>query len=204
MSKKNSYTTAEPLEWNDATALIRALARNQEYQKSMLFAIGCFMGLRISDILRLRWLDILNEEDDGKLNTLLIQEKKTSKQRIIKINQEFLEHAQKCYEGLGRPDKDMPIFYGRNHKVWTIQWVNCILKQVRSDYPSYFKGVKNFSSHSLRKTFGKQIYLAAGNNAEDALVRLSQIFGHSSTSITRRYIGITQETINNCYDMLNF
>ena len=63
MSLKYSNTTADYLVWSDAMNLIRKLAKDQNYKISLLVAIGCFTGLRISDILALRWNQILNTEE---------------------------------------------------------------------------------------------------------------------------------------------
>ena len=60
MSLKYSTTTADYLEWSEAMNLIRNLAKDGNYKISLLVAIGCFTGLRISDILALRWRQILN------------------------------------------------------------------------------------------------------------------------------------------------
>ncbi len=43
--------------------LIRKLARDSNYKMSLLIALGCFTGLRISDILALRWNQILDAEE---------------------------------------------------------------------------------------------------------------------------------------------
>ena len=59
MSLKYSNTTADYLEWSEAMNLIRRLTRDKNYKISLLIAIGCFTGLRISDILTLRWKQIL-------------------------------------------------------------------------------------------------------------------------------------------------
>ena len=59
MSQKYSKTTADYLVWSDAMNLIRKLAKDGNYKMSLLVAIGCFSGLRISDILALRWVQIL-------------------------------------------------------------------------------------------------------------------------------------------------
>jgi integrase len=75
-----------------------------------------------------------------------------------------------------------------------------------------FKGLKyryrlnitHFSTHTLRKTFSARIYKMAGDKSEDALVRLSEILGHSSTAITRKYIGLTQQVMADTYDMLAY
>lgn len=59
MSLKYSNTTADYLEWSEAMNLIRRLTKDDNYKISLLIAIGCFTGLRISDILTLRWKQIL-------------------------------------------------------------------------------------------------------------------------------------------------
>lgn len=53
-------------------------------------------------------------------------------------------------------------------------------------------------THTLRKTFG---YWAYKQGIDITL--LMKIFNHSAPSITLRYIGITQEDINNVYVNLN-
>ena len=60
MSLKYSSTTADYLQWSEAMNLIRKLARDSNYKMSLLIALGCFTGLRISDILALRWNQILD------------------------------------------------------------------------------------------------------------------------------------------------
>jgi integrase len=47
-------------------------------------------------------------------------------------------------------------------------------------------------THTMRKTFGYHFYKQTGD-----VVTLMQIFNHSSQSMTMRYIGMTQESINN-------
>jgi len=63
MGMKYSTTTADYLEWEIAMNLIRKLAKDENYKMSLLIAIGCFTGLRISDILSLRWNQILNTDE---------------------------------------------------------------------------------------------------------------------------------------------
>ena len=64
--------------------------------------------------------------------------------------------------------------------------------------------IKNFSCHSLRKTFGRQVYNMNSDNAELALVKLMELFNHSSVAITKRYLGLRQEEILQTYDCLSF
>lgn len=66
------------------------------------------------------------------------------------------------------------------------------------------KCVKNLSTHSLRKTFGRHIYECTNGNGEMALVMLSELFNHSNISITKRYLGLRKKEILRCYDLLDF
>ena len=75
MSQKYSTTTADFLVWSDAMNLIRKLAKDDNYKMSLLVALGCFTGLRISDILALRWNQILG------VSEFTIIEKMTGKKR---------------------------------------------------------------------------------------------------------------------------
>lgn len=76
-----------------------------------------------------------------------------------------------------------------------------MLKEIKKKYRLH---VGNFSCHSLRKTFGRQVYTMSGENAELALVKLMELFNHSSVAITKRYLGLRQEEILEAYDMLSF
>jgi EamA-like transporter family len=58
--------------------------------------------------------------------------------------------------------------------------------------------------HSLRKCFGREIFNRSNENAELAIVKLSQLFNHSNPAITRRYLGISQKELLDTYDVLSF
>ena len=103
MSQKYSTTTADYLVWSDAMNLIRKLVKDGNYKMSLLIAIGCFTGLRISDILSLRWKQILNVLE------FTITEKKTGKRRTIRLNPELQRHISDCYEHIHPIGVESPI-----------------------------------------------------------------------------------------------
>ena len=90
MSLKYSNTTADFLQWDEAMNLIRKLFKDGNYNMSLLVALGCFFGLRISDILALRWNQILN------VSEFTIIEHKTGKKRTIRINPQLQRHIAEC------------------------------------------------------------------------------------------------------------
>ena len=195
MSLKYSITTADYLNWNEAMNLIRTLTKDGKHKISLLVAIGCFWGLRISDILSLRWEQILNVDE------FTIIERKTGKNRTIRINQQLKRHIADCYEKINPISIKSPILVSQKGTIYSIQRVNVILKEMKSEYKL---SVKNFSCHSLRKTFGRQVYNNNSENAELALVKLMELFNHSSISITKRYLGLKQEELLQTYDSLSF
>ena len=195
MSLKYSNTTADYLVWSDAMNLIRKLAKDKDYKMSLLIALGCFTGLRISDILALRWEQILNTEE------FTITEKKTGKRRTLRLNPQLQQHIKECYEHIQPIGIKAPILVSQKGTVFSIQRINVILKEIKKKYRMK---VKNFSCHSLRKTFGRQVYTMSGENAELALVKLMELFNHSSVAITKRYLGLRQEEILETYDVLSF
>ena len=85
--------------------------------------------------------------------------------------------------------------------VFSVQRINIILKELKKKYRLH---IGNFSCHSLRKTFGRQVYNMNSENSELALVKLMELFNHSSVAITKRYLGLRQEELLNTYDCLSF
>lgn len=195
MSQKYSTTTADFLVWSDAMNLIRKLAKDNNYKMSLLVALGCFTGLRISDILALRWNQILGVDE------FTIIEKKTGKKRTLRLNPQLQKHIQECYEHIKPIGVKAPILVSQKGTIFTIQAINRILKDIKKKYKVK---IKNFSCHSLRKTFGRQVYNMNSENSELALVKLMELFNHSSVAITKRYLGLRQEEILETYDCLSF
>lgn len=195
MSLKYSQTTSDYLQWNEAMQLVRSLYKDANYKMSLLISVGCFWGLRISDILSLRWKDILNVDE------FTIIEHKTGKQRTIRINLQLKRHITDCYKQINPIGINAPILVSQKGTTYTIQRINIILKEIKA---SYKLSIKNFSCHSLRKTFGRQVYNQNSDNAELALVKLMELFNHSNVAITKRYLGLRQEELLNTYDCLTF
>ena len=134
------------------------------------------LGLRISDIVKLRLCDIVN---DGGRYRLSIVEQKTGKQRVFTVPlviQQYIENY--CLRNrIGRTERIFPI---------TAREVQKVLARV-CDYLGY-EGV---STHSFRKWYATEIYKKNGYDI-DLVQRLLQ---HSSAAVTQRYIGIEPERI---------
>jgi integrase len=189
---KRKQTATSGMEWNSMLGLTERLKRDKQYRDFLLITIGCYFGLRVGDLLTLKWADLQDRDE------LVLTEHKTGKPRRITINPRVTEAINFCSNKLmlsGYPHPDNYIFSNRWGAPVSISYVNKRLKVI---FKKYHVNVKNPSSHTLRKTFGKRVF-ESDNKSERALVYLSEIFSHSSIAITRRYIGITQEQIANVY-----
>ncbi|MGB3947465.1 MAG: tyrosine-type recombinase/integrase [Bacteroidia bacterium] len=189
---RTKQTATSGMEWNTMLGLTQRLKQDKLYRDYLLISMGCYFGLRIGDLLSLRWRDVIDKND------LLINEQKTKKVRKITINPKVQEAANSYASQLKSINKFSPadyIFSNRWNGPITVSYIN---KRLKVLFKKYNVSVQNPSSHTLRKTFGKRIY-EADSKSERALVYLSEIFSHSSIAITRRYIGITQEQIADMY-----
>ena len=196
MSLKGSSTRADYIEWDTAVNLVHRLYRDGDYRMSLLIGGGIFFGLRISDLLQLSW-NMLLEGDSFSLT-----EQKTGKRRTVRINRDFQKHIRACHKAMRVTDNASKCFTNATGQPLSIQRVNVLLKQIKAKYG--LKTVRNISSHSLRKTFGRKVFESAGENANMALVRLSELFNHSNVAITKIYLGIRQEELLETYDLLDF
>ena len=134
------------------------------------------LGLRISDILKLRLCDIVKDGDRYRLE---IVEQKTSKSRVFTVPlviQQYIENY--CLRnGIRRSDIIFPITERAVQKQLAIV----------CDY----LGFTGISTHSFRKWYATEIYNA--NGYDIALVQ--RLLQHSSASTTQRYIGIEPQRI---------
>ena len=134
------------------------------------------LGLRISDIVKLRLCDIVL---DGGRYRLEIVEQKTGKRRIFTVPlviQQYIENY--CLRnGLRRDELIFPL---------TERAIQKQLKIV-CDY----LGFEGISTHSFRKWYATEIYKNSGYDI--ALVQ--RLLQHSSAATTQRYIGIEPQRI---------
>ena len=134
------------------------------------------LGLRISDIIKLRPCDIVRDGDRYRLE---IVEQKTGKHRVFTVPLLIWQYIENyCLRnGIKRTDLIFPI---------TERAVQKQLKIV-CDY----LGFEGISTHSFRKWYATEIYNA--NGFDIALVQ--RLLQHSSATTTQRYIGIEPQKI---------
>jgi integrase len=192
MSLKGQRTTTTSLDWDQFRSLISKLERDQEYKYCLLIAIGVFTGLRISDLLQLRFGHFENSD------ILTVQEKKTGKTRRIKINADLKAIIERVKKKMEPKDPDQFIFINRYRtKPISSSWINVTLKRIFKKYGIETEG--NISSHMFRKTLGNRV-LKLNNYSGESVILLMELFSHSSPAITKKYLGIREREIMDVYD----
>ncbi len=156
----------------------------------IIVLIGINTGLRIGDIVPLKVKDVY------KKTHIFLFEQKTGKSKrfpISHISKELNDYIEEY--NLSQEDY---LFQSR-------QIDSDGIKRNISTTQAYRKlkaaadklNIQDFGTHSLRKSFGYHYY-----KQNKDIAKLMTIFNHSSEAITMRYIGITQEAIDE--SMVNF
>lgn len=194
MSLKGQRTTTTSMDWDQFKSLISKLERDGEYKYCLLIATGVFTGLRISDLLQLRFSQFENAD------ILTIQEQKTGKTRRIKINPDLKTIIDRIKGRMVGINTESFIFLNRyGTKPIDKSWVNVELKRIFKKYGIELEG--NVSSHMFRKTLGNRV-LKLNNYSNESIVLLMELFSHSSVALTKRYLGIREKEVMDVYDSL--
>lgn len=143
----------------------------------LIFLIGINTGLRVNDLVCLKVADMKDK------TTLVIREGKTNKRREINIG--MLQDEIRQFIADKQPE-DFLFESQKGSKAITTTQVYRILNDA-ADY----LGRSDIGTHTMRKTFGYHHY----KQFKDVAI-LQEIFNHAAPSITKRYIGIRQDEIN--------
>lgn len=177
-------TSVEPIRDEVKVLEIQKMLRKQAEKSErgkrayLLFICGVYLGLRISDLLKLRVGDLRGDK-------ITMREKKTKKRTELPVANIIRRAAR---ELLSEEDDDTLVFRspqkGRPDKAIARKTayndINAVARAV---------GVKGpIGCHTMRKTFGYHQYKMDGD-----IAFLQEWFNHSSPAITLRYIGIDQD-----------
>lgn len=192
---KRNRRAARPLEYDEYMTIItlcqKGFTYKDEYgvkhifrpnkQLAMTFMLQANLGLRISDVLKLKPSTFKNDK-------LEVIEKKTGKLQYRTINRNL---------------KELIYEYALENNIKSNDYliqvkVRAIQKQL-SIIANYLN-LTNISSHSFRKLFGVTVYNKTNGNIE----LLKELFNHSSISTTQRYIKVSQKQIDEISSSIDF
>jgi integrase len=195
MSLIGQKTKSDFIEWEKLQSLTQKLERDGDWKFCLLITTGMFTGLRISDILSLRWSDLIGKEH------IEVTEKKTKKVRKILVNQQLQETVSRISDKINHFDPNEFIFINRfGKKTISPQFVNWKLKELMKKY-EVVKDTTKIKSHSIRKSFGRRVW-ENSERSEKGLIMLNEIFNHSSIKTTKIYLGIREKEIMDVYQNL--
>lgn len=194
MSLIGQKTTTTFLPWETYLSLVAKLERDHNYKFCLLLAVGVNTGLRIGDLLRLKASDLVGND------TFKIAEGKTGKERNIKINKDLREILDRVLPKYIQGSFDRLLFLNKyGTKAIDKSYVNVKFKEICKKYKVKVDG--NLSSHTFRKTLGRRV-AEVHNYSDQSFLMLSKLFNHSNTTVTRTYLGITEEEIHELYDSI--
>ena len=192
---KRNRRAARPLEYNEYITIITLCQKGFTYkdksgvehtfrpnkQLAMTFMLQANLGLRISDVLKLKPSTFKNDK-------LEVIEKKTGKLQYRTINRNLKELIYEYALENNIKSNDYLI----QVKVRAIQKQLAIIAN--------YLNLTNISSHSFRKLFGVTVYNKTNGNIE----LLKELFNHSSISTTQRYIKVSQKQIDEVSSSIDF
>ena len=187
-----SAVAADFLPWEDASRFIRNLEDAGDYHLCLAAALGCFWGLRIGEILELRWKEILGTDAVA----VKVEKSGQLKTRIIEIVPDVKNLIARLY-GKSNVNRvtDRILLNPNTGTPLTTQGINAKLKRKARKMEL---NIENFSTHTFRKTFGRH-YWERNDCSDRALTVLCEIFQHESIRDTRRYLGINRQEIKSAY-----
>lgn len=192
----------------DINRISEYLVQNGRYRDNMIFIVGINFGLRVSDLIKLRFINLIDEDFRFRTTFPILETKtrntrKVTKNRYLTINEAVME-AVTLYLQHNEAKLDDYMFRSESNngrgqdKHISRAAVDSIIKGVCKELGIEAK----VATHTLRKTFGYHQMLMSGNDPRKLLL-LQKIFGHSSAAMTLEYIGITSEEIADAYLSLN-
>ena len=81
---------------NELHAMAEYFREKGEFRNYALIVLGACTALRISDLLKLRWRDVYDEERGRFRVHIALTEQKTGKDKVIALNERAV-YALRCY-----------------------------------------------------------------------------------------------------------
>ena len=182
--------TTEPIRnLDDLQRLADYFLERRKYRDHVLIVLGVYTALRICDLLPLTW-DMVYNERTGKFKShIIVIEQKTDKERKIALNKQAVEALKQLY-----PHHRSKYIFENNRKV-NPQPISASFARRVIKRGAEAVGIEGtISCHSLRKTLGYHMWQ---QNVSPVL--LMEIYNHSDYNITKRYLGITQDELDEAY-----
>lgn len=176
-----------PIKNTDDIEKMKKYLKSKSLRDWALFTLGINSALRISDLLNLKVNDVIDE--DGTIrDRIKLREIKTKKTKTFPFSAKVKDALGMYIVSEHPTDALFPSRKGG--KAITRQQAHTILSEAAKKID--IKG--HISTHSMRKTFAYNAWIN-----EVPITKISEILNHSSEKITRRYLGLTQDSLDEVY-----
>ena len=178
---------------------IKKLRQMQEYLKGkdkrcwLLFNFGINTGLRISDLLPIKVMDVMSDKGQFREHFTL-NEKKTGKLKKIRLNDSIRKYIKEFIKEFDLGNDDYLFQSQKGGHIQRIQAWRILSAGAEA------LSIEHFGTHSMRKTWGYWTYKASKYN----IGLIMDTFNHSSEKVTLRYIGISQDQKDELYSLVQF
>lgn len=195
--------SVEPIRDKNVIKNMRLILKAQSIRNELLFILGINVGLRISDILKLKVHDLIKTiSSKMPKDYVILTETKTGKTKkfylgdivkkvIVNYVKENSELELNNYVFMSRKGDNKPISRQQAYRILNNAAESLGLVE-RDANGTIIVG--EIGTHTLRKTFGYHAYKSG-----ITLELLMDLFNHSSKSQTLRYIGITEDQKKDVY-----
>lgn len=165
-----------------------------------LVRMGFNIGLRVSDLVSLKWNQVYDENWKFRVSQKLTPQKTSKKnKKVVLIYNESFRRAVDEFRAFRKPKElDEYIFECRQSDHLGTRRAGQIVKDAAKANGLEY----NVCSHSLRKTFARLRYDHAADKTK-VLIELMKIFNHSNPQVTLDYICIGIEELEDLYNNVN-
>lgn len=187
----------------ELTEIMKGMKEEERLIVSCIFNIGA--GLRISEIINLKWknIDWRNWDENHKTTTVRIDNSKNNKYRVVPIphftTAELYKYAEKigALDQEGYPTGGYIFDFGSDNfkkelkllepEIWEYEYVRYVYDFIRHNIINkHFKKIKDrhITAHSLRHSRATELY----DKYQIPLLKLKKWLGHSDISTTSLYV----------------
>ena len=161
-----------------------------------IFQVGKATLLRVSDVMKLRWTDVFNENGTVRQNAF-IHDQKTGKANLLYLKpaqvdllayQAWLQEKQLVSDWL------FPSIQHPNRHITEKQFYK-IMSKVGN-----LLGINYLGTHTMRKTGAYRVYTQSNYN----IGLVMHLLNHSSEAMTLAYLGLDQASQETMLDQIDF
>nr|WP_247739020.1 tyrosine-type recombinase/integrase [Bacillus sp. 165] len=172
--------SGQPIQNKRKLEKMKTILESSSQRDALLFILSINSGLKVSEILQLKIKDILDDQQQIR-HSISFYNEQTKKQQWFAVNEELKEAISIYLQERKYAKENEPLLKSQKGKgAITRQHAWYVLNKAAKE-----AGLDGISSHTLRKTWGYQVYKSGVD-----IAFLQHFFSHATPFITLKYIGV--------------